>query len=150
MGTNFYWIKDSEDPMDPRVHIGKRSAAGLYCWDCGVTLCKEGVSAIHSSDSNWYEKCPKCGKEPEKEGWGNAVGRELGFAKNSPKKKTGVKSCSSFTWAQKIETIQKRIQDNLTKKVIKDEYDRTYTGKEFLKILEECPIQFKAIGAWFS
>jgi len=37
MGTNFYWLQEAcptcgyvEDRMDPEIHIGKRSAAGLY------------------------------------------------------------------------------------------------------------------------
>ena len=53
MGTNFYWIvtgtaavpSDVKVPIEedsPEVHIGKRSAAGPYCWDCGVTLCEGG------------------------------------------------------------------------------------------------------------
>ena len=36
MGTNYYW-KDKHENCeyedDIQVHIGKRSAAGLYCWD---------------------------------------------------------------------------------------------------------------------
>lgn len=46
MGTNFY-LKGHRGDDDPKYHIGKRSAAGLYCWDCRITLCKGGESAIH-------------------------------------------------------------------------------------------------------
>lgn len=52
MGTNFYlagWQKLADSDDDPAVHVGKRSAAGLYCWDCGVTLCKAGIQGVHSS-----------------------------------------------------------------------------------------------------
>jgi hypothetical protein len=66
MGTNFYTIDD--------IHIGKRSAAGLYCFDCEVTLCKNGEDAIHQGSSGWYNTCPKCGK-------------------------VGLDTCTSFTWA---------------------------------------------------
>ena len=157
MGTNFYWLQEAcptcgyvEDRMDPEIHIGKRSAAGLYCWDCEITLCKQGTDGIHDDDADWYDKCPKCGKEPEYEGWESSAGRELGFATSKPKKKTGVKSCASFTWAQKSKDVIKKAKANLDKKIIIDEYGRTYTGKEFLQVLEECPIQFKEIGRWFS
>ena len=68
MGTNFYEFKDGVEGR----HIGKRSAAGLYCHDCGVTLCAraydrwekkevEGEEAVHQGDSFWYDACPKCG-----------------------------------------------------------------------------------------
>ena len=38
MGTNFYIIDKDQEYSEGR-HIGKRSAAGWYCWDCGTTLC---------------------------------------------------------------------------------------------------------------
>lgn len=154
MGTNFYvrgWR--GRDRMDPKHHIGKRSAAGLYCWDCGVTLCKYGPEKIHYGchhgpfcNCGWYNKCPNCGKKPIKEGIGDgAVGRELGFNKEIPAKKTGVASCSSFTWAMDPKEFLKR------KVIIWNEYGDTFTKKEFLQILEECPIQYKdSIGEWFS
>ena len=120
MGTNFYKLNGQ--------HIGKRSAAGPYCWDCGITLSK---GRVHYDDG-WYEKCPKCGKTPKDEGWESAAGRELGFNKTKPKRKTGVASCSSFTWANKLGKI----------KFVKDEYDRKFTVKQFKMIFNECPIQF--------
>ena len=41
MGTNYY-LKGHRGDDNPKYHIGKRSAAGLYCWDCHITLCKGG------------------------------------------------------------------------------------------------------------
>ena len=38
MGTNFY--------LNER-HVGKRSAAGWYCWDCKQTLCADGEHNVH-------------------------------------------------------------------------------------------------------
>ena len=58
MGCNFY-------TLDNR-HIGKRSDAGFYCWDCEITLCKGGGRAVHSGDE-FYNKCPKCGRPRETE-----------------------------------------------------------------------------------
>ena len=60
MGTNFY-TRDG-------LHIGKRSAAGTYCWDCRLTLCKGGEKAVHMSTHGahgFYDACPKCGAAGE-------------------------------------------------------------------------------------
>lgn len=144
MGTNYYTTKDK--------HIGKKSAAGYYCWDCNITLCKNGNEGIHKGchhkhlmfcDCGWHKKCPTCGGPPRKETLDNsAVGRELGFNKQPYGKKKGVTTCSSFTWAHRFKKLPRKI---------KDEYDRVFTTKEFEKILEECPVQyFHLIGREFS
>lgn len=147
MGTNYYvrgW--KSGDHMNPKFHIGKRSAAGLYCWDCGVTLCKGGKKSVHSGESKWLKSCPMCGKKTITEGlFDGAAGRELGFNKTPFGKKTGVSSCSSFSWCMRPgEFLKKNV-------IIWNEYGETFTKDEFLKILEECPIQYQnSIGQWFS
>lgn len=147
MGTNYYTMRDK--------HIGKKSAAGYYCWDCNITLCKGGNKEVHrgcgnadhghkiACDCNWYKECPKCGKKPIRESFENsAVGRELGFNKQSYKRKQGVASCSSFSWAINPLELPRKI---------KDEYDRIFTLKEFKQILKECPIQyFHSVGEEFS
>lgn len=139
MGTNFY-VKGHKHDDDPKYHIGKRSAAGFYCWDCRVTLCKDGESGVHTGRSEWHEVCPKCGKPPQKESLDiSSAGRELGFNKSAPQKKSGVASCSSFTYARTLGRIKK----------IVDEYGREYTRQEFEKMLEECPIMFSSLGTWF-
>lgn len=142
MGCNFYTLRGK--------HIGKRSAAGLYCWDCGVPLNKEGESGVHKSHAdNCKHKgslicnclilkvCPKCGKKPKKEGLENSsVGRELGFNKEKFEKKTGVASCSSFSWAMRPIKANSLL-------FVKDEYGRIYSGSTFRnEILAECPIQY--------
>lgn len=152
MGTNFYTIditkNEKIDHMDPEFHIGKRSAAGLYCWDCDITLCKDGKEFVHHvkkgikngktvpldsidiygmeicptcglqlkpknywslPNVEWYKKCPKCGKRPKTEKLENSsAGRELGFNKNVPKRKRGVASCSSFSWAMELHKLEKK------------------------------------------
>lgn len=56
MGTNYYWADlleglDDDKRYDRRheldCHIGKRSASGHYCFDCRVSLCKEGEKHVH-------------------------------------------------------------------------------------------------------
>ena len=141
MGTNFYTLTGE--------HIGKRSAAGMYCFDCGISLCIAGWKRVHysSGPQEWYSKCPKCGKEPEKEDLGiSAAGLELGFNKNTTQKKTGVQSCSSFTWAISTSKLEK-----LPDPIIKDEYDRHYTKELFFEMLSSYPIHFTdMIGKEFS
>jgi len=162
LGTNFY-IRGHQSDDDPQYHIGKRSAAGLYCWDCRKTLCKGGVDSIHSGHSEWHETCPKCGQSPKDEKWNSSAGRELGFNKTKPKSKKNVRSCSSFGWGMKLETLKELIKTEALncpvcdrpfedrQKVIVDEYGSLYTYDEFMEVLEECPIHYHDyIGTYFS
>ena len=145
MGTNFYWRKNGQSVDD---HIGKRSAAGYYCFDCNITLCKAGDGGVHHSKSGWYDKCPKCGKEPLKEGLNEgAAAVELGFSKLATKKKKGVASCSSFTWGIPKESLYKS-----RRKYVFDEYDRKMLRTDFIKMIRcNCPIQYyDQIGKEFS
>ena len=132
--------------MDPAVHIGKRSAAGCWCWDCGITLCNRGNDGIHRSERHeWHDRCPQCGQEPVKESLSDSsVGRELGFNRDAPARKTGVRGCSSFLWAMWPEALE-------GVDAIEDEYGTRYTRAEFLAVLDECPVQFThSVGHWFS
>ena len=138
MGTNFYVVGHRGDD-DPRYHIGKRSAAGVFCWDCNVTLCVGGNSRVHYGDP-FHESCQVCGKTKIKEPiFGGSAGRELGFNKAPFARKTGVQSCSSFTWARPLGRVRKVV----------DEYGTVYTREEFEGLLLECPIQFESHGSWF-
>ena len=145
MGTNFYWVSDKEK----EVHIGKRSAAGPYCWDCGLSLCAAGHDEVHFN-SRFLDECPVCGKKIKKEGLNNSTaGRELGFNTNKPTQKTGVQSCSSFSWG--ISPGHFNDLKSAPNLHIEDEYGRTFTVKEFSDILSECPIKyFNLIGVDFS
>ena len=160
MGTNFYWSdkykawnEDSEaldywdNNSNIQVHIGKRSAAGAYCYDCGTTLCKGGTRDIHFSDrAEWFTACPGCGKERQKEDWStSAVGVELGFADRLPEQ-TGVRSCCSFTWTllkhkTALEVLAKYIPEE---KVVINEYGDTFTAGEFLTMVQQCPVQYQS------
>src|SRR6266567_3761938 len=153
MGTNFYLKLNLPDDLTGRkqIHLGKRSAAGLWCWLDNVTLCKGGKAEIHMVHSGWHDECPICGQtkidEPLSE---STVGRELGFNKNPPKIKTGVVTCCSFTWAIGPEEVEQRMDKSNYRPII-DEYDRPYTLEEFQDVLRECPIRYyHAIGWEFS
>lgn len=184
MSTNFYKI-DREKENNEGQHIGKRSAAGHYCWDCRLTLNRYGEAWIHSSyrdhykygflhrdmskqypdlcnpidedpfldRSEWFKKCPSCGKGKEElisiaDG---ASGIELGFSKPKTNVQIGVKTVSSFSWAVIPYQFKKWAVDNLETKCIIDEYGREMTPNEFLEMLEyNCPIQFyNSIGIEF-
>lgn len=151
MGTNYY-INGQ--------HIGKRSAAGLYCWDCKTTLCKDGEEGVHTGKSEWHDACPVCGAIAKEEKLDESTaGRELGFNKTKSQKKTGVASCSSFSWAMSEvdfyvvaanRTIVNSICGKGLDKSIRDEYGDSFSLKEFRQVLEECPIQyFDSIGVCF-
>jgi hypothetical protein len=168
MGTNFY-VRGHRYDDDPAYHIGKRSAAGWYCWDCRVTLCKGGISMVHrgSSQDDFYEACPKCGKKPIKESLDeSAAGRELGWNKSDPRAKTGVRSCSSFSWCMPPGKWKGNVRFSASSgracheygkpwdnpdALIEDEYGCPFTIEEFEAVLSECPIRFfDGVGQWFS
>ena len=150
MGTNYYIIeKDTDGHNQNGLHIGKRSAAGWYCWDCGTTLCIDGSSGIHQSNSGWYSCCPSCNQEKNVEDLKNSsAGRELGFNKTKYKKKTGVASCCSFLWAYAPLKFKKDYRDKKGKIVI-DEYGDLFSYRQFLEILNECPNQGTWVGQEF-
>jgi len=142
MGRNYYLQND--------IHIGKQSAAGYYCWDCNITLCKLGNSKIHCSDphTDWHDECPRCGNKKQCEPIDqSAAGQMLGFTKDYKERHTGVKSVCSFTWA-----INPNEFFEMCNTVIKDEYKKKYTYKQFKNMLEyNCPIEFyNSIGVDFS
>jgi hypothetical protein len=166
MGTNFYInnLPEEWDWMDPEYHIGKRSAAGLYCWDCRVSLFSGPIERLHFADPEYHmrNRCPECDKEPIKEGLtAGSAAVELGFAQPYKlEERFGVKSCCSFTWAM-LPSIMIFEANNLNKphwkfwekcKPIMDEYERQYTVQEFIeKVLWNSPIQyFNMIGGWFA
>lgn len=148
MGTNFYW-----DGMGDEQHIGKRSAAGRWCWDCDVTLKVGGRKQVHLG-GDWLDECPLCARPfvPSDVAWSGPVGVELGFSEPQVARPTGVGTCSSFTWAQHPEHVATRCEEHADEEVIVDEYGRRLTGRAFLDMLRSnCPLQFTdMIGRWFA
>jgi hypothetical protein len=166
MGTNFYWKmtetpsvtlptgkvkEDFIDDMDPDIHIGKRSAAGTYCWDCRRTLCPGGEANIHRTEGPFLTECPECGGKVQKEARNPAM-VELGFEKPAEEPPpSGVHGVCSFTWAQEKAPVVKACKERPDEVLIVDEYREELTGAQFLQMLEaNCPIQFfDAIGRQF-
>lgn len=172
MGTNFYVrCHGHVSATGKPIHIGKRSAAGLYCYSCKVSLCKDGEKGVNHSISKWHDQCPKCSKKPIKESLAeSSAGIELGFNKDVfKKKKKGVASCSAFNWSIKmqdlIEIVKKEFEEPEgfihcpccqqtildRENVIQDEYGQLFTWKAFDKLLKACPIhKHDSIGQEFS
>jgi hypothetical protein len=165
MGTNFFWIVDGRlslptgdevpiDRDDPSIHLGKRSAAGRYCWDDNVTLAVGGLGAVHSG-RGMLDACPVCGKPfvvrgaPFRKG---PAAVELGFAEPETVRPTGVGAAASFSWAQDPIKAKAVLERNRDTEVVEDEYGRRYTGGAFLTMLEaNCPMEFTdSIGRSFS
>ena len=121
MSTNFYLHTKGEE-----IHIGKRSAAGLYCYKCHTTTCEGGDKAIHTGRSPFSKTCPKC---------------------HMPVTTT---TCS-FTWALEPHRLP-RIQRHDFNTKIYDEYGVPVSWIEFdFELAARCPIQFyDSIGVDFS
>lgn len=148
MGTNFYW-RDADGAEGE--HIGKRSAAGLYCYDCRLPLIDPpGEVLVHATAARQRETCPRCGKGQVEQPH-NAAFVELGIAEPVQARLTGVQGASSWSWAQRPEDVTARCNRHLFEHVIVDEYGRTLTGQQFLWMLEtNCPIRFThSIGVDF-
>lgn len=158
MGTNFYWVDPDRvgvPAIPARDHIGKRSAAGWYCYDCNMPLVRGGdANLVHHSADAVVDRCPKCGQSKPSEHFASgSAAIELGFATpRKGRKSRGIASCSSFTWGQDPVNVQRLCEQHATEKVIIDEYGREMTGQEFMSmVFANCPLQFThAIGVDFG
>lgn len=152
VSTNYYWNQPTDDNYDEELHIGRRAAAGRYCWDCDLTLVVGGNTAVHTGAPQ-LDVCPTCGKKDEKRGFQDTGGAmaEL-FGKEHKERPAGVRGVSSFTWDQDPEIVGPLCRKHPEKPIIRNEYGDIYTGSEFLAMLESnCPIQFtEYIGRHFS
>jgi hypothetical protein len=158
MGTNFYWLeKDACTHCDRRAtegaHIGKRSAAGMFCWDCDETLCNGGKMAVHYGVSGWSTTCRKCGAAPvANEGLkAGPAAVELGFAPPRDERPKGVRGTSSFSWEIQPGEVRSICEAKLNDRCVVDEYGHVSTGGEFLRMLRaNCGIEFTgSIGTDF-
>lgn len=163
MGTNFYAydIKTNEK----LYHIGKRSAAGHFCWDCGMSYMNVakiywsggyafGNDAVHYSDNNKtingepvrLDHCPICGKPSTKDEKITSGFAELGFSSQPTKNHN---TTCSFSFAITPYTLSNIMKDDNI--YIKDEYNRTLTKEEFKIVLQNCGLKyFNFIGSLFS
>lgn len=139
---NKKYVSDWEDK-----HIGKRYAAGIWCWDCRVPMYDESHPEMVGGfpHPKPLDKCPSCGKSKEETKYNPAM-RELGFDKNKPYKPTGIDGASGFIWNIDnhfgVGTSKEEILDTIKDmKWLVDEYGRKMTVKQFhemmLQVIEE-------------
>ena len=126
-------------------HIGKRSAAGIWCWDCLIPMYdedrKQEVAGI--SVPTPFEFCPSCGNKVETDKGYNPAMRELGFDKSEPTILTGIQGANRFTWCTDavvgLGTTKKQIIEELQKnhKFVITEYGDTLSLDDFFKIFKQ-------------
>jgi len=114
-------------------HIGKRYAAGIWCWDCKVLV---GLG----------RKCLQCGNEACEIKFNSAF-RELGFDKSEPKKHKGIDGASGFSWQGKsVDEAKKKLN---RKRFVITEYGDKWTIEKFWKMFDDILPQ-KAYDREFS
>jgi len=143
VGTNYYLggRQLRTESSDPDIHLGKTSAAGLWCWDCNISLLKSG--RIHY-DAKFRDTCPQCGQGPHgKHFWDELFS---GFDA-SGHKRHGVMACYSFLFAQSPSRVFGYNPDRL----VKDEYGKELTMREFWQVVEKARYTFtNSVGKRFS
>lgn len=127
------------DDEDILIHIGKRNAAGYYCYDCGTTLNKGGTTEIYLGNTGPDSSMPIC---------------PVCHAKYDIKKKTSVQGACSFTWTvmahlELIKALAKpsvatAVQLLNNTKLIANDYGECFTAKEMLEKVKNDPIWFQS------
>ncbi|MBI4276661.1 hypothetical protein HY629_02355 [Candidatus Uhrbacteria bacterium] len=172
MGTNFY-VKDDPDPAAAtdvpedeqeqweaeegsqiRRHLGKRSASGLYCYDCDISLATGAPGGMnpaknpHMNTGPGYKECPGCGKQRTNTALFNPelwkpTPEEIVAEHASP-----VRYSHSFSYAKPPEEIAAFPDDT----IVIDEYGRTSTMAEFRReVIEKATFLFThSVGVVFS
>jgi hypothetical protein len=81
-----------------------------------------------------------------------AAAVELGFAEARTERPTGVRSAASFSWGKEPAQVRRICGRNLDQPLIRDEYGRVLTGREFLAMLRcNCPLEsVEFVGEYFS
>lgn len=160
MGCNFHW-RDG-------THIGKRYAAGPYCYNCcihevikrrlfraisvkkiierGKIILPKFIGALLLAKLTKI-RCPICGAVYVDEPMPAEAALELGFRKGPLQFSKGLHSSSGFIFAQEPKEIKRRLK---TGDVAVDEYGCEYNPDEFQQILVGCVIKnYASIGQIF-
>lgn len=134
MGLNVYTLD--------KVHIGKRTADGVWCWNCRVRA-KIIEDPMDSKKFFWY--CPKCGQKGCNETLYSPVARELGFDESNPRKHIGIDGANGFIWqvgefglGNTIDEIKKNIKK---RKYVKTEHGDKWTIEKFQDMLKDVLIE---------
>lgn len=138
MGTNFYFREGMCGAE--QKHIGKRSAAGAYCFKCGITLCKKGRTKVHyiSWHDGWWDKCPLCKEayEPAPLVHDEKTRQEWYKYRNTH----NVRPCASFGWDMDPDIVRVICTRLAEVQCIEDEYGEIFTGLQFWEEVICCPL----------
>jgi len=138
MGMNLYTLNG--------IHIGKRYAAGVWCWDC------KREARLDESDKMWT--CPKCGKKLlDKDVKFNPAYRELGFDRSKPRKHRGIDGASGFYWqtgysglGDNLHEVKKKLK---RRKFVETEYGEKWSIKKFWEMFKDV-IKQEVVNGEFS
>lgn len=146
MSTNYYLLEaegaelpDHWERVD--LFIGKRAAAGTYCWDDRLTLCKGGEAAIHSGRAEWHQACPKCGQRPRQRSPEELEEPHRAFVP-TPR---GVLLVSSFTFhlaPRALRSCVARLSHPARSRIIACDDDRMSLAAFEEMLALRCPIHF--------
>ncbi len=131
MGMNIYKLK-----KDGGEHIGKRWAAGIWCWDCKVRCFVESDEVPFFKS---LEACPKCGKPVTKGNGFNPAMRELGFDKTREHNHVGIDGASGFNWHAKDKRDALRKLRGIKK--VRTEYGDYWSIKRFWRMFNDIIIE---------
>lgn len=146
-------LENFANPQPPTLselsHIGKRSAAGLYCYSCNSWL--HDPANCDTRPPEERKTCKYCGRGAE-DGLNRATSTELGFSKaETTRPDGGVKGTCSFGWANwpdEVYRICHAAPEDIP--LIIDEYSQTMTGPEFLAMMRgSVDIAHLSIGSVF-
>ncbi len=142
MGMNIYTAGKN------RKHVGKRYAAGIWCWDCRFCLI---VKDHLTGSQKVLPNCPKCLKVTPITPEYNPAMRELGLDKPAPRKHSGIDGASGFTWCidphEGLGTSIVAIQEQLAKRHhLITEYGDRITIAEFEAMFDDIIIERKLDG----
>lgn len=113
---------------DGGEHIGKRWAAGVWCWDCKIKAERDDIGLF------WF--CSKCRKRcSDKILSFNPAFRELGFDKKKEIKHIGVDGASGFIWhAKNKKDAFKKLKGV---KKVKTEYGKYWSIERFWRMFND-------------
>ena len=120
---NIYKLK-----KDGGEHIGKRWAAGIWCWDCEIEAERDFIGKF------WF--CQKCGQRcSERTLLFNPAFRELRFDKSKEIKHIGVDGASGFIWHAKNKSDAMNKLKGIEK--VKTEYREYWSIKRFQRMFND-------------
>lgn len=122
---NIYTLRKDDKKWDG--HIGKRYAAGIWCWDCKIKATHDILGLF------WW--CSKCGQRTSDVTLFNPAFRELGFEKSKEKKRVGVNGASGFIW--NAENKKQALSKLRGIKKVKTEYGEYWSIQRFKQMFLE-------------